>query len=29
MIWCHEKCGEDGGVFDDEYFYYALCAMQM
>jgi hypothetical protein len=29
MIWCHEKCGEDGGLFDDEYFYCALCAMQM
>lgn len=28
-IWVHEQCGEDGGVFDDDHFYCAMCAAKL
>jgi hypothetical protein len=29
VVWCHETCGEDGGIFDDEHFYCAACAIKL
>ena len=28
-IWCHEQCGEEGGVYDDMEFFCAKCAQKL